>query len=374
MTLTADPSRRSFIDKLGKGALLAPLATSLSSSLFAQNTEAKPYGVALVGLGNYALSHLAPALQQTQNCKLTALVSGTAEKRSLYGELYQIPESHLYTYNTFDEIRHNPDVDIVYVVLPNAMHAEYVIRAAQAGKHVIAEKPMGVSAEECQSMIEACQKAGVTLNVGYRSHYDPGHRIIKQIAREQPKGPAKYVQADHAFIIGDPTQWRLKKSLAGGGALYDLGIYCIQAARYATGKNPVAVSAQETKTDPVKFAEVDETVSFHLEFDDGAIANCTTSYNFRSDRLYVAYAKQNSSAEIRSAFSYSGQETYVNGRLIRVPEVSQQVLQMDGICQHIKDRTLSPISGEEGLIDMQIIEAIESSIATGGARTRIRYS
>lgn len=367
-------SRRHFIGKAGTGAILAALGGGALPRLSAMSPITKPYGVALVGLGNYALNHLAPALQETRGCRLTALVSGSAEKRSLYGELYGIPDSHIYTYETFDEIRHNPDVDIVYVVLPNAMHAEYTIRAARAGKHVITEKPMGISVQECREMIEACKLAQVSLNVGYRSHYDPGHRVIKQIAREQPKGPAKYVQAEHGFIIGDPNQWRLKKALAGGGALYDLGIYCIQAARYATGKNPVAVSAWETRTDPVKFAEVDETVSFHMEFDDGAIADCTTSYNFKADRLHVSYAKDNGTAEIRSAFNYSGQQTFVNGRLVRAPQVNQQALQLDGICQSIRQRKASPVSGEEGLLDLQVIDAIERSIAQGGKRIQVRYS
>lgn len=352
------------VTSLGRGGL-APL--------YASTVSKETYGVALVGLGSYTLNHLAPALEQTTNCRLTALVSGTAEKRSLYGELYGIPQSHLYDYDNFDEIAQNPDVDVVYVVLPNSMHAEYSIRAAKAGKHVITEKPMGISVQECRDMIDACERNKVTLNVGYRSHYDPGHRIIKQIAREHPKGAYKYVQADHGFIIGDPTQWRLKKALAGGGALYDLGVYCIQAARYATGKNPVAVSAWETKTDLVKFAEVDETVSYYLSFDDGAIANCTTSFNFKADRLHVSYANENSTAEIRSAFNYSGQQTFVNGRLIRTPRVSQQALQLDGICQTIRQGSESPISGAQGLIDLQIIEAIEASIADGGKRVPIRY-
>ena len=240
----------------------------------------RPYGVALVGLGNYAMKQLAPALQETKRCKLTGLVTGTPEKKVKYGAEYGISDSNIYNYESFDQVAENDEVDIVYVVLPNSMHKEYVIRAAKAGKHVISEKPLGLNAAECVEMIQVCKSHGVSLNVGYRLHFEPHHQQVIHMAKEKPFGDVAYVQSEFSFQIGDPTQWRLRKALAGGGAVYDIGVYCIQAARYATGEEPIAITAQEYKTDPVKFSEVDETVCFQMEFPSGVISNYLFSSNY----------------------------------------------------------------------------------------------
>lgn len=329
-------------------------------------------GIAIVGLGKYAMGELAPALQLTQNCKLTGLVTGTPEKRLRYGKQYSITDEHIYNYDSYDQLAEDTAIEIVYVVLPNSMHAEYSIRAAEAGKHVICEKPMGLTVEECDRMIDACKANNVTLNVGYRLHFEPHHQVIMHLAKSVELGRPTRIRAECCQVMGDPNQWRLKKALAGGGAVYDIGVYCIQAARYAMGTEPVAISAQEFKTDPVKFAEVDETVTFQLEFPDGVIANCTCSYNAHGHSLQVAYSRRNDLITLDNAFCYRNVTGRLNTRAMdNFAPVNQQALQMDAIARSIREKTDSGISGKEGRQDIKIIEALYASIAKGGQRIEI---
>src|SRR5262249_19514269 len=189
----------------------------------------------------------------------------------------------------FDSLKDNPAIDVVYVVLPNSMHAEYTIRAAKAGKHVLCEKPMANSVEECQAMIEACKRAQKKLMVGYRMRYEPmTNRAIELAQSPQATGVIKHIRAEAGFSIGDPTQWRLKKAMAGGGPLMDMGVYAINAVRYLSGKEPVEVAAATyaTPNDP-RFTEVEETVTFELRFKEGFVGSCLTSYGVNSKRFRV---------------------------------------------------------------------------------------
>lgn len=368
--------RRKFIRQASLGGAAACLASFpgyLNAAIPGRNQ--KSLGIALVGLGGYAMGQLAPALQQTKHCHLAGLITGTPKKKLLYGKQYQIPESHIYNYTTFDEIAENPDIDIVYVVLPNAMHAEYTIRAARAGKHVICEKPMALNVEECQQMMDACELAGVRLYIGYRLHFDPFHQVVRHFGKTRNLGIPSYVQADCCQTLVDPNQWRLNKALAGGGAVYDIGIYCLQAARYATNEEPVAVTAQEFKTDPEKFREVDETVTFQLQFPSGTVANATCSYNSTGHRLYIAYRKNRDFVQIDRAFQYGGLSGQLNGRKMNnIQPVNQQAAQMDAISQSIRNGSETTVSGAEGIQDMRIIAAIYESLASGGKKIGIDQS
>src|SRR5688572_24551368 len=145
-------------------------------------------GIALVGLGKYSEGQLAPALQQTAHCHLAGIVTSSQQKKEQWKMKYNLPDNACYTYENFDTIKDNPDIDIVYVVLPNAMHAEYVIRAAQAGKHVICEKPMAITVEDCDRMIEACRQAGKMLSVGYRLHFEPHHQEVMRLGQQRVFG------------------------------------------------------------------------------------------------------------------------------------------------------------------------------------------
>ncbi|HVF96829.1 MAG TPA: Gfo/Idh/MocA family oxidoreductase, partial [Flavisolibacter sp.] len=221
-------------------------------------------GVALVGLGMYAEGQLAPALQQTEHCYLAGIVSGDEKKLKAWKKRHNLPEGSCYSYQSFDIIKDNPDIDIVYVVLPNGLHAEYVVRAARAGKHVICEKPMAITVEDCDRMIAACKEAGKMLSVGYRLHFEPHNKEIMRIGQQKVFGAVKLIKAGHGLKY--TSGWRIDKKLAGGGPLMDLGIYCVQAARYSTGAEPVAVTAQEgPKKYKRKFRDVEEAITWQME-------------------------------------------------------------------------------------------------------------
>jgi len=364
-----NPRRRTFLKQLAAGVAatsLSPLSTRLHA---AHHASQKKLGVALVGLGGYATRQLAPALQKTSRCSLRGIVTGTKKKEKIWADKYGVDTSHIYNYETFDSIANDPAIDIVYVVLPNSMHKEYVIRAAQAGKHVITEKPMGLNAAECREMIAACKAAGVKLSVGYRLRFEPNTMLIEKAGREKTMGAVRYVQSEMGFRIGDPAQWRLRHSLAGGGAMMDVGIYAIQGARYSTSEEPVSVRAQEFKTDPVKFAEVDETITWQMKFPSGAISNSTTSYSFGVNELTVSYERGR--AGLRPANRYTGVAGYLGNEVLAAAPISQQALQMDDFARCISEDDTSKISGEEGLKDALVIEAIYESLRRGGTSVAV---
>ena len=354
-------TRRKFIATLGTGSalLMLPSVPGFSKPIFSGD---KKLSIALVGLGNYATNQLAPALQETSLCYLNGIVTGTPAKIDKWKQQYNIPDKNIYNYDNFDNIANNESIDVVYVVLPNSMHYEFVIRAAKAGKHVFCEKPMGLSVNECEEMIAVCKKAGVRLFVGYRLHTEPHHQAAMKFRTEGSSGII-YVQSEFGFKIGDPSQWRLKKSLAGGGAMMDLGIYAIQAARYSIGEEPLSVTAQEYKTDYKKFSEVDETISWQMEFPGRHVSNSYTSYTTPANRLYIS--TENRWFNLFPAFYYHGNHGSTNRGELILPDINQQAVQMDTFSKCILDNLESDASGEEGLKDLKVIEAIYKSVESG---------
>lgn len=356
-------NRRSFVQATATLAAAAPFILTAR----AQEPQRK-LGVALVGLGSLATNQIAPALaKNTKLCKLTALVSGTPEKLTKWQAQYGIPASHCYSYDQFDRLKDNPDVDIVYVVLPNSMHPEFTVRAAQAGKHVFTEKPMANSVAECQQMIEACKQAKRRLGVAYRCQFTPHHLEMIRLSRYEVFGRLKCVEAAFGFKIGDPTQWRLRKALAGGGALMDVGIYALQGMRYLVGEEPVSVQAFETKTDKVKFAEVDETITWELKFPGGVLAKGATSYAFNGMN-YLRGLAENGWFELGpQAYGYGG----LNGRTskgpLEPPQVDHFAAELDDFAECILKNRPTRVPGEEGLADLKVIEGIYRSIAEGKA-------
>lgn len=319
-------------------------------------------GIALVGLGKYSHDQLAPALQQTKHCYLAGIVSGSPEKLDQWKNKYVLSDNACYTYQDFASIKDNPDIDIVYVVLPNAMHAEYVVKAAQAGKHVLCEKPMATTVEECDRMLAACKQAGKMLGIGYRLHFEPHNREAIRAGQEKRFGKISLIEADHG--LNEVEGWRLDKTLAGGGPLMDVGIYCVQAVRYVTGMEPIAVTAQEGfKHDHEKFATVEESITWQMELPDGTIAKCTSSYAEKTNRLRVEAEK--GWLELSPAYSYAGIKGKTSDGDLQFPEVNQQALQMDEFALSIKEGRLLPISGEEGRQDVKILQAIYKAMLTG---------
>ena len=219
-------TRRQFIKDSATGIGALALSSFSIGQLYACETPTdKKLGIALVGLGNYSTRKLAPALQLSKYCYLAGIVTGTPEKAEKWAEEYNIPKKNIYNYENFDDIKDNSEIDIVYVVLPNGMHAEFTIRAAKAGKHVICEKPMANTVEEAQAMVKACKDAGVLLQIGYRLQYDPYTIELQNVSREKRLGEVKVIQTGNAFYGVNFDNWRFSdKALSGGGARMDMGV------------------------------------------------------------------------------------------------------------------------------------------------------
>ena len=375
-------SRRSFVNKFGVGVGASVIMTTLPSFLAEPLENKIPYtgkklNVALCGLGNYA-SMLAEGIQLSQYCILAGIVTGTPAKAEEWKSKYNIPEKNIYNYQNFDEIINNNDIDMVYVVLPNGLHKEFVIRAAKAKKHVITEKPMAITVKDCEEMIKACNENNVQLAIGYRLHYEPTHLEIKRLGQKKVFGQIRFIEASLGYKIHDPldtkstvnlndrNEWRLNKKLSGGGPLMDLGVYCIQASRYILGEEPIAVTAQFGNVyNKQIFSETEESISWQMEFPSGAISNCNTSVNYNVDRLYAS--ADEGSFELSPALSYGPFEGKSSNGPLKFPVINQQQTQMDEIAKVLLENKKLPnhITGEEGLKDIKVINAIYKAAETG---------
>ncbi len=366
--------RRKFIRSLsiGVGALTGyPALTSLAACTNVNQQKEKQtekqkkgLGIALIGLGGYSSGQLAPALLETKNCHLAGVVTGTPAKEKQWAQQYQIAEKNIYNYENFDKIADNKDIDIVYVVLPISMHKEFTIRGAKAGKHVICEKPMALNAAECTEMIAACKQADRMLSIGYRLHFEPHNQEVMRLGQKEVYGKLLDIDTGNGFVYGgDPNAWRLKKALSGGGALMDMGVYAIQAARYTTGKEPVSVMATQQKTRPDLFKDVDETIFWELEFADGLKAKGKSSYmnNWGFNKVKA----EKGEFGLEPAYAYGGITGYNKDGKMSFPQINQQAAQMDDFAKCVMNKTQTRIPGEEGLKDMKVIDAIYRSLASG---------
>lgn len=362
-------SRRDFLQKLATPFIALPFLprnTPGSKDFFNLSYEGPILRVAIMGLGSYG-TRVAEAMKDSKKAKLVGVISGTPSKIKDWQAKYNIPEKNCYNYQNFDAIKNNPDIDAVYIITPNGLHRSQAIRVAQAGKHVICEKPMAINAKEGQEMVDACKKANVKLLVGYRMHFEPKTLEIVRMRREGELGKIMFFQGLCGFRIGDPTQWRLNKQLAGGGSMMDIGIYAINGARYMVGEEPIWVTAQETKTDKVKFKEgVDETILFQLGFPSGAVASCLSTYAMNNlDRFYLNAEK--GWAEMQPSTGYGPIKGRTNKGELTHTHVTHQTVQMDEMAGIILEGKQAPVpvDGEEGLKDLKIIDAIYAAIKKG---------
>jgi predicted dehydrogenase len=360
------PSRRQFIRRATAALFAAPFISTTVTRALARESRPK-LGWALCGLGSLSENQIAPALQKTQFSRLAGIVTGSPEKAQRWRERYDLPKRNVYTYDTIAKMADNPDIDVVYIVTPNALHAEQTIASAKAGKHVFCEKPMAVSVDEGQRMIEACKAAGRKLGVGYRCQFEPHHLECIRLAREKELGDLRVIEANFGFPLGNPNQWRIKKALSGGGALMDVGIYALQAIRYISGEEPVLINAVETKTDPVKFVDVDESMAWQAKFPSGVLGNCSTSFNSAGMGRIRAHA-QRGWFGLEPAFNYGGiRGTRSDGKPLEFPAPDQFATEMDDFSQCILENRSSKVAGEEGLRDVKLMMAIYESARAGRA-------
>ncbi len=400
--------RRSFISSAGKGMIATGIAGGIlyANSSEAQTSKNSPLpeptqiklpslddpseqekppvptymkpdnriGYAIIGLGHLTLNQILPAITQCKKSKLVALVSGEADKAANVAAQYGLNPKNIYNYQNYDSIKDNKEVQAVYIVLPNGMHEEYVMRSAKAGKHVLCEKPMANSSKEAQNMIDACQKASVKLMIAYRIQYEPKNGFVKDWVRNKEKGNTKLIEMVNTQNIGDPTQWRLNKKLAGGGSLPDIGLYCLNTTRYLLGEEPLWVKATtySTPNDP-RFKEVEEAVLWQMGFPSGALANCSTSYGVHETRRYRCATDKGAAMGLDPAFRYKGlmiEGEYAEGNNLfkhhpAIPDKDQFAPQMDHFADCIINNQTPYTPGEEGLQDQKIMEAIYQSAKEG---------
>lgn len=355
--------RRNFIQKIAVATGGTMMAASLPAFLLP--VPGKKLNIALCGLGNYARI-LAEGLAVSNYCRLAGIVTGTPSKAAAWKQQYQLADKNIYNYQNFDEIANNKDIDLVYVVLPNAMHKEFVIRTARAGKHVITEKPMATSVADCEAMIAACQQAAVQLAVGYRLHYEPYNLEMKRLGQEKVFGQVRLIESSLGYRVDSGKEWRLHKALSGGGPLMNLGVYCIQAARYILGEEPIAITAQfNPAIDKSIFSEVEASISWQMEFPSGAVSNSISSYTANVDRLFAS--ADNGQFELSPAISYGPFKGNTSNGVLHFPDINQQAAQFDGIGKLLlENKTLpSHITGAEGLKDVKIMMAIYTAAQTG---------
>lgn len=347
--------RRHFIQS--SGMITATAFLTSPGYLFA--SKKKKLGVALVGLGYYSTDLLAPALQLTKHCELKGIVTGSPEKIPIWQAKYGIEDQNVYNYDTMHEIANNDAIDVVYIVLPPALHAQYSIIAANAGKHVWCEKPMEVSSEKCQSIIDACAKNSVKLAIGYRMHHEPNTQLLMQWAKSTPFGKINNVYAEAGYYDSRVKHWKQIKEL-GGGAMYDMGVYPLNAIRYTKGMEPIAVRASHQTKRPEIYHEVDETTLFDFKFEDGSTASGKTSFGENLNNLEADCAEGD--YYLRPFQSYNGVSGKASdGTILKPFEGNQQAKQMDEDALAIMQNQQMLVPGEEGLKDIAIVEQIYNS-------------
>jgi predicted dehydrogenase len=350
---------------------VAGAASQVVSPLLAQGGDRK-IGYCIIGLGRISMGHFMPGVVASKNSKITGLVSGHRDKALAQAAQYGVPESSIYSYENMDQIKNNAAIDAVYVALPNSMHAEYTIRSARAGKHVLCEKPMATSVADSMAMIKACKEANKKLMIAYRCHYEPTNLRAMQLIREGKLGKIQAIESSNGFKE-KAGEWRLDRKLAGGGPLMDMGVYSLNACRYLTGEEPVELKGYSSVIDhDGRFDTVEENLSWTMKFPSGTVASCNTTYGASMNGFYRVHGSLGF-LYAEPAFPYQGLHLTAQfadpagGKPIMLdePNPSKDPSQFTAQAEYfsdciVKDQT-PKTAGEEGLLDMQYMSKIYES-------------
>jgi predicted dehydrogenase len=321
---------------------------------------------AVVGLGHIAQVAVLPAFAHARrNSRVVALVSDDPAKRKALANKYRIDGT--YSYDEYDACLDH--VDAVYIALPNSLHAEYTVRAARAGVHVLCEKPMAVTTDECQRMIDACRENGVKLMIAYRLHFEELNLKVVDLVRHGRIGEPKFFNSTFAMTVRR-NDVRTKRNM-GGGTLYDIGVYCINAARYLFRAEPKEVMALSVNSGTARLDEIDESTGALLRFDGERVAAFVTSFNAAAVASYRIVGTKGQ-LRVDPAYEYAeglAYEMTVNGKTTRRrvgkrDQFAPQLLYFSDCI--LKDCEPEP-SGEEGLQDVRIVQALYESAETGKA-------
>jgi predicted dehydrogenase len=342
------------------------IAAAGAASLL-QAQEGRTVGYCIVGLGRISMQHFMPGCRLSKYSKVTAIVSGHRDKAEKIAAEYNVPARSIYSYENYDAIAENKDIDAVYVALPNSMHAEYTIRAAKAGKHVLCEKPMATSVADARAMLDACRKANRKLSIAYRCQFEPCNLRAIQLIRDGSLGKVQSIASSNGFNIR-PGEWRYDGKLGGGGPLMDVGIYSLNACRYLTGEEPTEVKGYASVIDDDgRFKDVEENLSWTMRFPSGIVADCTTTYGASMPGQYTVYGSKGT-LHLEGAFGYQGQHLTARlqgGAAIDEPSTEKDPAhfprQADHLAECIFQNREPKTSGQEGLRDMQWMEKIYQS-------------
>jgi predicted dehydrogenase len=326
----------------------------------------RPVRFAVVGLGHIAQAAVLPAFRHARrHVELTALVSDTPAKLKELGRRYRV--KHLYSYDNARDLFSSGEVDAVYIALPNNQHAAWTIRAAEAGLHVLCEKPLAVSVHDCERMIDACERNQVQLMTAYRLHFERCNLEVADIVRKKRIGEARYFDSQFSMQVKDGNI-RLDREL-GGGPEYDIGIYCLNAARYVFAAEPTLVFATASNSGDKRFREVPETVHVMMKFPQNRVATFVCSFG-AADRSRYEIVGTKGSVVCDPAYEYAeglGYELTIGEKKKKkkFAKSDQFAPELIHFAKSIRARRKPEPSGKEGLIDIAIIEAIHRSIASG---------
>ncbi|WP_309744903.1 Gfo/Idh/MocA family oxidoreductase [Chamaesiphon sp. OTE_20_metabat_361] len=330
-------------------------------------TDAQKIRYAVVGLGWFAQAAALPAFANTENSQVVALVSDNPTKRSEVAKKYGIAESQTYTYAQYDDLLNSGTIDAVYIALPNQLHCDYTVRAAQAGVHILCEKPMAVTVAECEQMIAAAQEHNVKLAIAYRLHFDAANLQAVEIVKSGQIGEPRFFHA----IFAQQTEGANSRMKAetGSGTIEDIGIYCINAARYLFQSEPISVFATSASKPEERFREVAEMTSAIMQFPGDRLASFTCS--FGAAKL-ATYQVMGTGGNLHVEPAFASQADIKHVLAIDDQPKQERIFpacdQLAAVFTYFSDCVLHDkqpaISGREGLIDLKIICAIKESIAT----------
>jgi len=353
-------TRRGFVHALGGASAISSLASQAQA-------QQRKIGYCIVGLGRISMQHFMPACKTSERSQVTALVSGHRDKAEKMAAEYKVPPASIYSYDNYDQIANDKQIDAVYIALPNSMHAEYTIRAAKAGKHVLCEKPMATTVADSRAMIDACKAANRKLMIAYRCPYEPTNMRAIQLIREGKLGKIQAIESANGFNIR-PGEWRYTRKLGGGGPMMDVGIYSLNACRYLTGEEPSHVEGYSSVIDhDGRFDEVEENLSWIMRFPSGIVASCNTTYGANMPGFYRVHGSKGW-LHVEPAFGYEGQ--HLKAQIQGEPPIdepntnrdpSQFVREADHLAHCILDNQEPKTNGEEGLRDMQLMDTIYRS-------------
>ena len=360
-------TRREFsrLGALGLAAQMLPNKPAQAQS------GGRKIGYCVIGIGRIA-DHFLQGVLESSNSKITGFVSGHRDKAERFAAQYGVPKSSIYSYEDMDRMRDNKEIDAVYVALPNSMHAEYTIRSAKAGKHVLCEKPMSTTVSDAEAMIASCKAANVKLMIAYRLHYEPLTLKTIQMIRDGALGEVQTINGAFGFNIAQ-GEWRTTKKYGGGGSLFDVGIYVLNACRYLTGEEPVKFAGVTSTLDhDGRFNEVDENVSWTMKFPSGILATGSSTYGTAMPGYFKVFGTKGWLG-MDPAYNYDGlrlRASYFTAKgspRVEIDESNperdpkQFAREADHLAECILNNQTPKTPGEEGLRDMQYIQAIYRS-------------